>query len=1129
MSRREDDSIGLAPEAGAGGAKAAPPDFAAARSLKRQLLEELRASWRDGNPVPAEDLLPRWPGDPQRDPDIASILFEEFRQRREHSSSNGGSASLDDYERRFPSQRASLGSLFRQHEFLRSISGGSTEVTLGLSLPSAGDELFGFRLRQELGQGAFARVFLAEQAALAGRPVVVKVSPIEGEEPQTLAQLQHTHIVPIYSMHEDARVGVRAVCMPYFGGASLSRVLQAVWSETKAAVHGRQLVEALSVVGTPPLEGAEREARSAEREEKACAPRSALRAPALTLLAGLSYMQAAAWLLARLAEGLQHAHERGVLHCDIKPSNILLGADGQPMLLDFNLARRLYGDHPQAQATLGGTVAYMAPEHLRAMAARDPALARKVDQRTDVYALGMVLFEMLTGQRPFDQSASYSPMPALIEAMAVERSHAVPSLRRQRPDVPWGLESICRKCLAPNPAHRYQRAEDLAEDLRRFQDNRPLRFAPELSWRERGRKWVRRHPRLAVGGAVSAVAGAVLLAGAAIFAGLRAEWRAERVRAEAERQAQARRLETARDAEARQRRQQFKAGALQALCLVNTTADGHDNAGEGLRVCEQTLALYGILSDADWQSHPDWQRLPAAERQRLAEDVRELLLLLARARVETAAQEVFQERNAPSQSAGVARPESSKGVGTVHPRPSKTQGVPPRNIISTKEGRNGIAGFLAAGLSSLSETAPLGWLTTWQATKGVWGPKAAALRTVRRRALRQALALLKRGEAIPGLPPSPALWADRASYLEQLDDSAGARRAHRRSEQLPPIGARDHYLLATTYAGRGDYRRAVAELNQALQTNPRHYWSWCQRGICYQEQGEYALALADFSACVALWPEFAWGYFNRGRILHQLGKPADALRDYTAALERDRGLACAYLNRALVYLDLSRHAEALADFDTAAQRGMDSVVVHAGRGIALEYLSRPKEADAAFAQAWQRDPDHVPMLLGYGFAVARRLPPQARTAFQKVLVREPRNPRALYGMGMLYSDRSPRSQYALLFFNRAVEAEPTFVAARRARALVLAHRAEGALARQEIDWCVAADPAGVTLYAAACVYALSAEKTYSSVEAKWTADRAIALLREALAQGYGKDRAATDPDLKGIRRHREFQKMIGGR
>src|SRR5207302_6030121 len=120
--------------------------------------------------------------------------------------------------------------------------------------PDVGDEIFGFRLGHELGRGSFARVFLAAQADLAGRSVVLKVSAIEGSEHHTLAQLQHTNIVPIYSVHEDPRAGLRAVCMPYFGGASLSRVLQRLWLDDQVPVHGKQTVEALEWLQAPTLE-----------------------------------------------------------------------------------------------------------------------------------------------------------------------------------------------------------------------------------------------------------------------------------------------------------------------------------------------------------------------------------------------------------------------------------------------------------------------------------------------------------------------------------------------------------------------------------------------------------------------------------------------------------------------------------------------------------------------------------------------------------------------------------------------------------------------------------------------------------------------------------------------------------
>src|SRR5205823_8725028 len=115
----------------------------------------------------------------------------------------------------------------------------------------------------------------------------------------------------------------------------------------------------------------------------------------------------------------------------------------------------------------------------------------------------------------------YSPLPVLMEAMAVERCSNVPSLRQRRPDVPWSLESIARKCLAPNQEQRYQQAEQLAEDLQRFLEDQPLKYAPELSPRERIGKWIRRHPRLTSSGSVATAAALLLLAAGTALAGFR--------------------------------------------------------------------------------------------------------------------------------------------------------------------------------------------------------------------------------------------------------------------------------------------------------------------------------------------------------------------------------------------------------------------------------------------------------------------------------------------------------------------------------------------------------------------------------------------------------------------------------
>src|SRR5207247_2451789 len=205
---------------------------------------ELSASHEDNRPLRPEDLLVQWPTDSRSDPDVASLLFADFQQRL----AQGEAPLREDYEERFPEHKDSVARLFSHQDLLRSLGGARSGAAIPLALPAVGDEVFGFRLWHELGSGAFARVFLAEQTSLAGRPVVLKTSDLCGDEPQTLAQLQHTHIVPIHSVHEDPAAGLRAVCMPYFGGASLSSVLVQLWSRTDRPASGRELIRSLDDV-----------------------------------------------------------------------------------------------------------------------------------------------------------------------------------------------------------------------------------------------------------------------------------------------------------------------------------------------------------------------------------------------------------------------------------------------------------------------------------------------------------------------------------------------------------------------------------------------------------------------------------------------------------------------------------------------------------------------------------------------------------------------------------------------------------------------------------------------------------------------------------------------------------------
>jgi eukaryotic-like serine/threonine-protein kinase len=989
-----------------------PASLLAVRSCKRALLSELGQSHESGNPVRPEDLLARWPTDAVSDPDIASLLFEDYQQQLR----KGAAPQLSHYEQRFPQQKDSLRSLVRQNDLLRSL-GGSCPSGFTLRLPDVGDEVFGFKLRHELGRGAFARVFLGEQAELAGRPVVLKVTATDNDEPQTLAQLQHTHIVPVYSLHEDSNAGLRLVCMPYFGGASLSSVLRAVTAECKQPTQGEQFVRALQAVQAPTsetlrLQAVPGSAAPAERQ-----------AATLERLTGLSYVQAVAWIIARLAEALQHAHERGIYHRDVKPSNILIGADGEPMLLDFNLATSVHTD--AGKATVGGTVAYMAPEHLRAMASRNPVLARQVDQRADIYALGMVLFEMLVGERPFEQSASYAPLPALIEAMAVERSQTTPSLRHHRQDVPWGLESIVRKCLAPGPAQRYQQADELAADLDALLEDRPLRHAPELSVAERVQKWVRRHPRFASSSLIAGVAAALLLTAGLVVLDVRQQVHAKNEQLE--------------DARVLERDREFDVGVRRALCLVNTTTDlpGSDHVAKGIAACEEALALFGVLTNDDWQENALWRRLASLERE---ENARELLLLLARGRVQQAPDEP--------------------------------------------------------------------------------------------RVLRGALRLLDKAEALRRLPPTPALWEDRADYHDRLGEAQQALAARSKAKSLKPATARDHCLLAASLVRRDGVHAepALQSLDQALALDPKHYWAYVQRGVVRMQRGENALAAADFGGAVGVWPEYALGYFNLGCALLRAGQPAEAIAQFTLALDRDPSFVLARLNRGLTLLEQARYTAALADFEKAAQDGCDQAAAWAGRGVALEKLKRPTEADQAFAKALDRaheDSEAVRLRVQwvYAFAVSERLPREAARIFSDILEKQPEHPQALYGQAMLAAQRDDLDG-ALAWFDRALNADPNFNEACRFRAVLLARRGRLADAQRDINACLSQSPRdGATLYAAACVAARAVDHS-DPANTPAALEQTLQFLERALAAGYGRDKVAADPDLAAVRELPAFRRWL---
>jgi eukaryotic-like serine/threonine-protein kinase len=414
------------------------------------LRADLNLRWDEGEAVRVEEYRERFPNlDVEA---LVALCYEEFCRREE----DGQAPFPAEYDERFPDLSDRLRRVFDIHEII----GNATSTALHIPgpeptpFPEVRQTIAGFHLVEELGRGSFARVFLAQERQLADRPVALKVARTGSREPQTLARLQHTHIVPVHSYRTDPVTGLHLLCMPYFGRVTLARLLADPGA--RVAPTGAELLAALDRLD--PLEANPRNSS------------------ARSTLTRLPFARAIAWWGARLAEALAHAHDRGVLHRDIKPSNVLVTGDGLPMLLDFNLAGEPWADRKEFEPDhLGGTLAYMAPEHLEAVAHGEDD---RLDARADLFSLGVLLFEALTGSRPFP-SPTGSSVPEALSRAAEDRRREPPRICVDHPEIPAALERVIRRCLAPDPMARYPHAGELAADLQAVANDEPLRWTRE--------------------------------------------------------------------------------------------------------------------------------------------------------------------------------------------------------------------------------------------------------------------------------------------------------------------------------------------------------------------------------------------------------------------------------------------------------------------------------------------------------------------------------------------------------------------------------------------------------------------------------------------------------------------------
>ncbi|MFD9664563.1 serine/threonine-protein kinase [Rhodococcus sp. NPDC059968] len=418
--------------------------------------------------------LRRWPLPPD-------LLYEEFHIRRR----SGESVEASEYTQNFPGQAGQLDELLGTGEY-QSTSLHHGENTPTVSAGSAGtlDDLEvgrridDFDLMTGLGRGAFARVFLARQRSLQ-RLVAVKISQDRGTEPQTLAQFDHDYIVRVFDQRLLAGRDLRLLYMQYVPGGTLLEVVGRVRETPPESRSGAVLLDAIdrALVGR----GEIRPSESGVRQE----------------IATLTWPETVAWLGRRLAQALDYAGRHGVLHRDVKPANVLLTAEGVPKLADFNISfsRNVAGSSPVAY--FGGSLAYMSPEQLEAIHPDRPGTPGDLDTRSDLYSLGVVLWELLTGRRPFDDSDAelHSHPPGdrtTLDAMlARRRGPDEPAADALPADCPNALRRVLLKSLAPEPKDRFSSGAELAQQLDVCLDAhaRDLVDPPPGSWRLRMRRW----------------------------------------------------------------------------------------------------------------------------------------------------------------------------------------------------------------------------------------------------------------------------------------------------------------------------------------------------------------------------------------------------------------------------------------------------------------------------------------------------------------------------------------------------------------------------------------------------------------------------------------------------------------
>ncbi len=668
-------------------------------------------------------------------------------------------------------------------------------------------EIPGYEILGELGRGGMGIVYWARQLALK-RSVALKMIVVGADEgvrlrfrveAEAVARLQHPNIVQIHEIGEHE--GQPYLCLEYVAGGSLH--------------------EKISRTGLPDREAAQ--------------------------------------LVETLARAIHYTHQQGILHRDLKPTNILLAADGTPKITDFGLAKLLDQNAGLTRTeALLGTPNYMPPEQ----AGGD---TRKIGAASDVYSLGAVLYELLTGRAPFRGTTLYNTLEQVRTQLPV-------APRRLRRPIARDLDTICLKCLEKEPAHRYASAAALADDLRNYLDGNSIRARPAPFW-QRGWRFMRRRP--AVAACLLAVAAVTCLGlGAGTYFRVTDDLKGHVAEEQYQHFVQ-------------HRDDAFFYGLLmpdQGAAFLGTEAAA--NARKAEAAAQEALTLAGINLDGD---DPIPSRLPPIRKAEADTDCYALLLVLASLR---------QQQIPPGESSGKAGQRALRTLEVAHRLGLETRAYYVRRTdVLERLGNVAEAAKNSERASAVAVTGTLDYflLGEDQYRHGEWAEAKASFG----RALR--------------LQPGH-FWARfflAVCHLKAKEWSVAKARLDACLEQQP------NFVWTYLFRSFANERLhaladARADFHKAFQLNPNEdarYVLLLTRGILFFHQNDLEAAAADFRAAQALRPSQYNAYLNLAqvRLAQKTSRPPRTRCAGQRVSNRRRGLWWATMSSAASTCYVSRN------------------------------------------------------------------------------------------------------------------------------------------------------------------------------------------------------------------------------